>query len=269
MKKILLLVGVLVLVGAGCADRIVENTYNKIDSLENESENADDANIVLDSPENEGLTASPMVIKGKARVFEGVLNWRITSLEGKELSSGFTTTSASDVGEFGNFEERIFLPLISQHTFYLEVYSISARDGSEEGKVRVEVVPEDAGKTTVNVFFSDPEFIEEGDCSQVDFEKRTMNKTVNTAELAIQELLKGPESNWANTSIPAFTILNSISISEGLARVDFGGSTPSPWNGGSCHVTSLRSQIEETLLQFPSISSVEITLDGSSDILEP
>ena len=90
-----------------------------------------------------------------------------------------------------------------------------------------------------------------------------------SAELALLELLEGPESAWAESYVPTLTTLDTITISSGVAQVNFVGSSSADWSGGSCRVTALRSQVEQTLLQFPSISSVEITVNGSSDILEP
>ena len=224
----------------------------------------------MTSPLQRDDVTSPLTVSGEARVFENTVSWRIEDADGVEIATGFTTADAPDVGEFGDFEARIFLPVIETETFFLEVLSYSARDGAPQDQVRLELTPASNGKVSVNTFFVDPAFIAAGgDCSQVDVEKRTMLETVNVAELALLELLAGPESAWADTSMPEFTTLNSISISSGVAKVDFGASDPAVWNGGSCRVSSIRSQIEQTLLQFPSVSSVDITVNGSKDILEP
>ncbi len=265
----------LVLLGAGCLGGLFGNGSVPEDLGDGtpvvEEQVSASGNIIVTSPINGDAVTSPFTVTGRARVFENNVSWRILDENGSNvLLEGFTTADAPDVGEFGDFEARIFLPVIEGDTFFLEVLSYSAMDGAPQDQVRLELVPLDAGKTTVNVFFVDPAFIADGgDCSQVDFEKRTVHHTVNTAELALRELLEGPESTWAQTQIPEFTTLNSVTIESGVATVDFGGSSIARWNGGSCHVMALRAQIEETLLQFPSVSSVIINLDGSSDILEP
>lgn len=124
-------------------------------------------------------------------------------------------------------------------------------------------------KTSFEVYFIDPE-MQDFDCSVVDFEKRTVDATENVEELAVRELIEGPESNWAITSVPAGTTLNTFSIEDGVARVDFGSPDITKWSGGSCFVTSLRSQIEHTLLQFSTIDEVEISVNGESEeILQP
>jgi len=41
--------------------------------------------------------------------------------------------------------------------------------------------------------------------------------------------------------------------------------------GGSCRVTTIRSQVEQTLMQFPSVTSVRISVEGYADdeVLQP
>ena len=271
MKKSLLILGCLSLIGAGCLQKsVAPDPSGDVDEVTTVEQVSESGNITVTSPIDGDAVTSPLSVTGTARVFENNVNWRILDADDVELATGFATADAPDVGEFGAYEMRIFLPVIETETFFLEVLSYSAKDGSAQDQVRLELVSLDVGKTSVNVFFTDPAFIEDGgDCSQVDFEKRTVHHTVNVAELAIQELLAGPESEWAQTQVPPFTTLKSITIADGVAKVDFTGSRMSEWNGGSCHVIALRAQIEQTLLQFPSVTSVEITLDGSSAILEP
>ena len=178
MKNTLLLFTCLAFVGVGCLQKPV--TPDVPEPMGTVDEVAADVNIIVDYPVEGGVVTSPLTIQGSARVFENTVEWRITNVDGDELDRGFTTTDAPDVGEFGTFEARVFLPLIEEETFYLEVFATSPRDGAEEDKVVMELVPERDGKVSVNVFFVDPALIDAGgDCSQVDFEKRTVHETVN------------------------------------------------------------------------------------------
>ena len=90
---------------------------------------------------------------------------------------------------------------------------------------------------------------------------------------AIEELLKGltPVDVTAGyfTSINEGVKLNSISITNGVAYVDF-DSKLEYQVGGSCRIMGIYAQIEETLKQFTTINSVVISIDGrTGDILQP
>jgi spore germination protein GerM len=55
----------------------------------------------------------------------------------------------------------------------------------------------------------------------------------------------------------------------GIAKVDFDKQIEYQL-GGSCRVSALRSQIEETLKQFPTVHKVIISVDGRiDDALQP
>ncbi|MCU0613114.1 MAG: GerMN domain-containing protein, partial [Candidatus Eisenbacteria bacterium] len=62
--------------------------------------------------------------------------------------------------------------------------------------------------------------------------------------------------------------LNSLTITDGVARVDFSEELTAH-SGGTLRVSLLREQIAATLLQFPTVKEVVITVDGATDALEP
>ncbi len=73
----------------------------------------------------------------------------------------------------------------------------------------------------------------------------------------------GRESDWGER-----VRLNSLSITGGVAQVDFSREmTAHP--GGATRVSLIRSQIEETLLQFSTVDEVVITIEGQDWLLEP
>ena len=89
---------------------------------------------------------------------------------------------------------------------------------------------------------------------------------------SLEELLNGPtEAEKAQgyfTSIPAGSKPNSISIVDGQALVDFNEATES--GGGSCSMASRTAQITKTLLQFPTVTSVKLSINGrTQDIFQP
>lgn len=269
MKYIFSLFIVFSLIGAGCLTQDESNTTDVDTAVDLQPE----ANIVVDLPLDQTEISSPITVTGKARVFENVVNWMIRDINGKELSSGYFGTDAQDVGLFGEFEERIYVPVVTNPEIILQVFNYSAKDGSVENLVERRLFVKEMGRTSVNVYFTDPDAMQFGDCSAVDFEKRTVNKTVNVAELSMLELLKGPTAQWARTEMPFYTSLDSVSVTNKKAIVKFTSPNIAEWNGGSCHVVALRAQIEKTLLQFDSVESVEIFVNGktseSGAILQP
>lgn len=96
--------------------------------------------------------------------------------------------------------------------------------------------------------------------------------TQAVARAALEELLVGPTDEEKGqgyfTSIPDGSKLNSISIVDGQAKVDFNEVTES--GGGSCSMAARVAQITQTLLQFPTITSVKISINGrTEDIFQP
>ncbi len=260
MKQIFLLFGIILILGVGCIDA------SQID----ETTDVIKANINLDHPLDNEIATSPLMIDGNARVFEGVVSWRARLLNGDILAEGFINADASDVDRFGSFSQKIFLPVIDAENFLLEVFTFSPVDGSMQDLIERTLIYENRGKTSVNVYFVDPDAVEFGNCSSVDFEKRTMAFTNNIAELALVELFKGPTAAWATTMIPEFTTLESIVIEDGVAKVSLNSPDISMWSGGSCRMNAIRTQIEQTLFEFDSIDVVEIAVNGKfKDILEP
>ncbi len=115
--------------------------------------------------------------------------------------------------------------------------------------------------------------VQNTDCTKVYPVTRSIPKTTSTGKAAIEELLKGPAANEKSdgfsTSLKSGTKLNSLTITNGVARADFNEALDERV-GGSCLVTSIRSQIEQTLKQFASVKSVVISINGKSeDILQP
>ncbi|MBU1126372.1 MAG: Gmad2 immunoglobulin-like domain-containing protein [Patescibacteria group bacterium] len=268
MKYFSLLALLLCVLGAGCLSG--KNDVSVDETTTVDTETAPEAQIVLDYPGENDEVTSPLILAGRARTFEATVNWRLKKMNGGVVEEGFFTMNDTDDEYWGTIDERIFLPVLNDEEYILEVFEYSAKDGSVINLVTRHIRIKDEGKTTVMVYFVDPAMVEAGDCSQVDFEKRTVAHTVNVAELALQELINGPTSDWAETQLPPYTRINSIVVKGGVATVDFWSSNEAAWNGGSCHVLALRAQIEETLKQFDSVDSVVIKVNGHTDgILEP
>ncbi len=93
------------------------------------------------------------------------------------------------------------------------------------------------------------------------------------AEAALRELLEGPtreeRDQGLTTEIPEGTRLEKLTINEGTARAAFSEELDKGV-AGSMRVTTIREQIERTLLQFPTVERVVIEVDGRvDDVLQP
>ncbi len=134
-------------------------------------------------------------------------------------------------------------------------------------------IPTSVGTTTVKVYFNSSVLDPETTCEKVFPVTRTIPLTQAVGTAAIGELLKGPTAAEAahgySTAIPDGVQLQSLTITDGVARADF-NETLERSIGGSCRVGLIRHQITETLKQFSSVSSVVISIDGrTEDILQP
>ena len=90
---------------------------------------------------------------------------------------------------------------------------------------------------------------------------------------AVAELLNGPTKDEAKrgffSSINSGVRVKKIVIEDETASVDFSGEL-NEGIAGSCKVQAIRSQIEQTLKQFPEIKEVVISVNGESEeILQP
>jgi spore germination protein GerM len=124
----------------------------------------------------------------------------------------------------------------------------------------------------VDVYFSNDIFDPEITCENVFPVERTVSKAA-PARAALEELLKGPSEaerkEGYGTGINKGVRIQKLVIAGGTALADFSPQLEYQV-GGSCRISLIRKQIEKTLLQFPSVSKVVISIDGrSEDILQP
>jgi len=128
---------------------------------------------------------------------------------------------------------------------------------------------------TVEIFLSDSRFVDEPyfDCSKTIAVERRVPKTVAVAKAALEALLRGATRAEINqgfvSNINPGARIKKLIIEEGIAKVDFEEQLEFQV-GGSCRVAAIRAQITETLLQFPTVAEVVISINGrTEDILQP
>lgn len=97
---------------------------------------ANSGNIVVNSPISNSSVGSIFVVKGSARVFENVVNYRVTDTKSNILLEGNVLAKAKDVGQFGDFNFTVS-GLTGKGQIILQVFDYSAKDGSEIDKVTI------------------------------------------------------------------------------------------------------------------------------------
>lgn len=126
---------------------------------------------------------------------------------------------------------------------------------------------------TVKAFFNNSKMDPEFSCNKVFAVERVIPKTQATARAALEELFNGlteeEKSQGFFTSIPMGVEIQGLRIENSVAYADFNEALQFQV-GGSCRVSAIRSQITETLKQFPTVQQVIIFINGrTEDILQP
>ncbi len=250
------------------------NNADDINGGQDRQSETEAANIIVEYPIPNQEIGLPALIKGRARVFESNLNYRIIDDSGSVLAENFAMADSSGAGQFGPFEisANYARPQTSGGT--IEMFAYAAKDGSETDKVSIPVAFKDVADMTVKVYFQnsklDPAML---DCGKIFPAERRIAKTSAPARVALEELLAGPNALESNdgytTSINPGVSIQKLTIENGLARADL-SEMLDRGVAGSCRVTAIRSQITETLQQFSSVNEVVISIGGrSEDILQP
>lgn len=125
----------------------------------------------------------------------------------------------------------------------------------------------------VNVYFGNKNMGSSEDCSKVFPLSRTILNAETFGPGALGALLKGVSAGEKEagyfSSLNDGILLQKFEIKNKTAYVDF-DSRFNEGMGGSCRVTAIMSQIENTLNNLPDIDAVVISVNGETEgILEP
>lgn len=221
------------------------------------------------------LISSPLLITGTVTGngwtgFEGQVGTvKLQDSTGKELALGILTATGNWMQLPTNFETSLNFVSLKEDNGYLVFHNENASGELERDKTyTIPVKLPKMDTMQVSVFFN--KFNQE--CEDVTAVKRLIQKTNAPARASLEELLRGPYFNERqdySTNINSGVRIQSLSIDNGVAHVDFNDLLETAV-AGSCRVLGIRSQIEKTLLQFDTIKSVVISIDGRvDDILQP
>ncbi|MEK7193456.1 MAG: GerMN domain-containing protein [Patescibacteria group bacterium] len=242
--------------------------------------------IVVQNPEEDQTVKSPLEVRGKARgswFFEANIRVDILDANNKVI----TQTNGMAEGEwmtadFVPFKSTVVFKTPDTKTGILRIKNDNPSGLPENEKsFDVPIVfgeeetasMDDPRTMKLNIFFGSSKFDPQGErCDMTYSISRSIPKTTSVAKTSFRELLLGPtaleKKEGYFTSIPDGVKLQGISVENGIAKIDF--SKELDLVGGSCRVTAIRSQITETLKQFPTIQNVVISIGGrTEDILQP
>jgi hypothetical protein len=245
----------------------------------------------VSSPKPNQEIASPVVIQGSARggwFFEGSFPVKLFDANDKLLAQG--TAIAHGVwmtNDFVPFRAELAFSVTNSKTGTICLQRDNPSDLAEKNReLRIPVVfksqppdslkspqPKPAEMMTIKVFFNNTKLDPNASGSEVFAVERSVPKIQAVARAALEELLKGPtdkeRADGFITSINPGVKIQSLRIDQTITYVDFNKQLEFQV-GGSTRVGAIRTQIVQTLKQFPTINEVIISIDGrTEDILQP
>lgn len=234
--------------------------------------------IKVNSPKPDDVISSPIEVSGEARgtwYFEASFPVKIEDEKGNVLGQGPAQAEGEWMTEnFVPFKASIkFDPKDNERGYIvLEKDNPSGLPENAES-IRIPVQFSSKEKTKVKLFFNNNKLDPEISCNKVFPVEREVDKTEAIGKKALELLLNGPadieKRNGYSTSINPNVKINSLTVKDGVAKVDFNEEIEKG-TGGSCRVSAIRAQISETLKQFPTIKSVIISVGGrTEDALQP
>ncbi|MEK7158995.1 MAG: GerMN domain-containing protein [Patescibacteria group bacterium] len=223
------------------------------------------------------LIKSPFLLEGEAKgtwFFEANLPIKLLDAQGKILAEvGAQATENWMTERFVPFKATLnFTPTTSAGTLIVSNDNPSGLPENSKS-VSFPVRFEPVETTIIKIFFNNNELDKEMTCVKVFPVERTIAKTAAVGQASLEELLSGAtqkeKANDYFSNINDGVKLNKLTIENGVAKADFSDQLEAGV-GGSCRVSAIRSQITETLKQFPTVKEVIISINGKTeDILQP
>ena len=231
--------------------------------------------VRVDAPSPGETVESPLRVDGQARggwFFEA--NFPVTLLQedGSVVAEHYATAEGEWMtDQFVPFSSEILFSHPGPGRGWLVIHRANPSGLSEqEEEVRIPVRFGDTETMDVVVHFSREG---EADCEETVAVPRVITRTDAPARAALEHLLAGPTSTEREegyfSAIPAGVSIQRLTLDGGTAEVDLSEQLEAG-SGGACRAQAIRSQIENTLLHFPSVETVVISVNGRvDDILQP
>ena len=101
---------------------------------------SDSGEMIVTNPKPDSLANGTVVVSGRARAFENTVSIRLKDADGEVLVDTFTTAEGADIGEFSDFKKTINFGVPATTGGTIEIFEVSARDGSEINKVTIDLI---------------------------------------------------------------------------------------------------------------------------------
>ena len=231
--------------------------------------------LVVRAPLLNEVIASPVTIKGQARgnwFFEAVMPIKLVTEAGVELGSCQGRAESDwQTTDLVPFSCQLSFVNPSEGRGFLIISQDNPSGDPAKGESYKYPISFGVTKTNVQVYWLQTS--DQTDCASGQLVQRQAEPTTAVAKAAITELLAGPtaeeKARGLSTAINPDTKLQQLTIADGVAMADFSPELDKN-SGGSCRVTAIRTQIEQTLKQFSTVRKVIISINGrSADILQP
>jgi len=233
-------------------------------------------------PKANGEVTSPLEILGTVDGngwigFEGQVGTvKLVDNEGKELAFEILQATGEWMQTSVNFKATLdFISLYEGEgkLIFNNENPSGLPENNREFILPVKIAKTVEGIIQTKLYFNNNEMDPEYSCQKVFPVDRGIGQTQAVARATLEELLKGPTRqeilDGFFTSINPDVEIQKLTIENGVAKVDFDSNLEKNV-GGSCRVSAIRNQITQTLLQFTTIKSVVISIDGrTEDILQP
>ena len=224
------------------------------------------AAIVLESPIEGAKIAGQFEVSGRARADMGKVSVTLTGPNGGPLFGRLVSVTADAGAEYGRFSVKIGA-LDQLGDVILEVGFATEEEGQERVVRELVLVSEDL--VEIEVFFMNDNLDLWQTCEKAFPVKREVSSEANVYRAAIEALLEGPtddeQGQGYSSVIPDGVKLKSVAAdAEGTVTADFNANLDRGV-AGSCRVSSIRTQIESTLKQFPEVRGVVISVEGDSE----
>lgn len=235
--------------------------------------------LVIMKPQSEQVVTSPLVIQGRAvkSVFtSGGLGLEVYDnddvLLGRDLLD--LVPEAADV-TYGQFTAAIELERTDQPRGYVIVKPTSEADNNSVEPIIIPIAfsadtwpASDLVETTI--FFHNQSLTpaDSGDCGIVFPVFRSVAASDDLSLESLSALVNGPtdEERAAGytTSFNSRVVIQDLQIADRVAYVDFNDQFSRDVSD-ECRVQALTEQVKQTVLQFPGIDDVKISVNGQFD----
>lgn len=91
-----------------------------------------------------------------------------------------------------------------------------------------------------------------------------MNENEDKFYFTLKKLILGPEDNNMYPSVNPKTVVNKVTVKDGLCTIDFSDTLTEYNTGGSTRETMCLYSIVNTMCEFPEVESVIFTVNGES-----